>query len=207
MPKPHLFLPSIDGLTIRNRGNTPHWEMPDAKYSITYRLADAAPAAQLRRIQEERRLHEARARTSIERVQIRRTWERRIDELLDVGKGACHLSDERVASVIIENLREFDGARYDLIAWCVMPNHVHAVIRAMGTQKLERILHSWKSFTAKRANELLGRTGVFWQREYYDRIIRDEEDLERTIEYVLENPEKAGLVGWPWVGRAGGPPA
>jgi len=81
------------------------------------------------------------------------------------------------------------------------------VIRIIGAQKLERILHSWKSYTAKRANEILGQTGVFWQSEYYDRIIRNDEDLERTIEYVLNNPTKAGLVDWPWVGRAGGSPA
>ena len=88
-----------------------------------------------------------------------------------------------------------------------MPNHVHVLIQTLGEQSLARIVHSWKSYTAHRANEILGRSGTFWQREYFDRIVRDEEDLRRTIEYVIENPVKAGLRDWPWVWSAGGAPA
>jgi putative DNA methylase len=61
-------------------------------------------------------------------------------------------------------------------------------------------MHSLKSFTANRANRLLGRHGPFWQREYYDRLIRNEEELDRALRYVIHNPEKAGLENWPWAG-------
>jgi hypothetical protein len=64
---------------------------------------------------------------------------------------------------------------------------------------LPSVLHSWKSFTAKAANRLLGRTGDFWQTEYYDHLIRDEADYAHALHYLLENPVVAGLSDWPWV--------
>lgn len=81
------------------------------------------------------------------------------------------------------------------------------MIGTLGSQSLARIVQSWKSYTAKRANEILKREGAFWAREYFDRIVRSPEDLSRTVEYVVNNPVKAGLKEWRWVGVAGGPPA
>ena len=212
MPKP--FISSLSNVHTYNRGWLPHWEMPDATYSITYRLYDSLPLAAISRLQHERATLERQAVTSIARVEVERVLERRIDHDLSTGAGACYLPDPRVAQIVVDNLQHFDGNRYHLLAWCVMPNHVHIVIRAIGAQRLPTIVHSWKSYTAKRANEILGRTGVFWQRDYYDRIVRDEWDLENAVRYVLENPMKAGLRDWKWVGAgvppedrpAGGPP-
>ncbi len=80
-----------------------------------------------------------------------------------------------------------------------MPNHVHVVFQPLAGHGLADILHSWKSFTAKKANRLLGRLGEFWQREYYDHLIRDGEEFQRIVRYVGENPRRAGLRNWPWV--------
>ena len=80
-----------------------------------------------------------------------------------------------------------------------MPNHVHVVFRPIGNHQLAAILHSWKSYTANAANRILKRTGSFWQREYYDHLIRNEEDFLRIVRYVMNNPVKAGLRDWPWV--------
>jgi putative transposase len=89
-----------------------------------------------------------------------------------------------------------------LLAWCLMPNHVHVVIEILGNYSLSAIMRSWKSFTARRANVQLGRSGPFWHADYFDRFIRDDEHLARTIEYVEQNPVKAGLAGiaidWLW---------
>jgi REP-associated tyrosine transposase len=100
-------------------------------------------------------------------------------------------------------LKHWDGERYRLLAWCVMPNHVHVVFRLLPGEGLAAILSSWKSYTAKEANRILGRTGKFWEREYWDRLIRSEDHLERAIAYVESNPGKAGLWDWPWVSRCG----
>jgi REP element-mobilizing transposase RayT len=77
---------------------------------------------------------------------------------------------------------------------------VHVVVAPLGRQQLETILHSWKSFSAQQANRMLGRTGRFWQREYFDHLVRNEGSLRRIVEYVKDNPRRAGLQNWPWVG-------
>jgi len=105
-----------------------------------------------------------------------------------------------VAEVVAGSLKHFDGERYRLVAWCLMPNHVHAVVQPLAGNELPEILHSWKSFSSKEANRLLGRSGQFWQPEYYDHLIRDEQDFGRQVEYVLTNPQRAGLENWKWMG-------
>ena len=82
-----------------------------------------------------------------------------------------------------------------------MPNHVHTVVQPLAGYELARIVHSWRSFTAKQANRLVGATGPFWQPEAYDHLIRDEDDFQHHVEYVLTNPARAGLKKWKWVGR------
>ena len=103
------------------------------------------------------------------------------------------LKDERAAKVVADALIHFDGERYDLGAWVVMPNHVHVVVTPRDGHHIGDILHSWKSFTAHKINELLGRTGRFWQHESYDHIVRNERALYKIQEYIDRNPEKAGI--------------
>ena len=105
-----------------------------------------------------------------------------------------------IAAVVASALQHFEGTRYVLAAWCVMPNHVHTVVEPLPGYELPGIVHSWKSFTAKQANRLIDRTGQFWQAEPYDHLVRDQEDFARQVEYVLSNPLRAGLRNWKWVG-------
>jgi hypothetical protein len=74
------------------------------------------------------------------------------------------------------------------------------VFQPLAEHKLATILHAWKSYSAKEANRILQRSGNFWQREYYDHLIRNERELQRCIQYVLNNPKKAGLKNWAWAG-------
>lgn len=104
-----------------------------------------------------------------------------------------------IAALIEGALKYFDGDRYDLFAWSVMPNHVHVLLRPRAGHELDEIVHSWKSFTAKEANRLLGRQGSFWQEEYYDHLIRDADDFNHQLRYVLENPTK-GKASAKWTG-------
>lgn len=103
---------------------------------------------------------------------------------------------------IQETLIKFDGERYRLIAWVVMPNHVHVLIEVIPGVRLGDIVHSWKSYTAKVANKLLGRSGQFWQIEYFDRYMRDAVHLDNTIKYIEYNPVRARLCAseeqWPY---------
>jgi len=129
----------------------------------------------------------------------------RIEEYLDAGAGSCYLDKPAIAEKVVDALQHFEGVRYRLFAWCVMPNHVHVVFRPEPGHTLATIVHGWKSYSAQEANRLLQRTGAFWQREYYDHLVRDEGDFRRVMRYVLENPKKAGLREWPWVSAAVAP--
>jgi len=106
--------------------------------------------------------------------------------------GATYFVTFRLA----DSLRHFDGERYELGCFVVMPNHVHLIVRPIqeDDQALERILHSWKRYTAREINKGLGHHGALWQNESYDRIIRDEEHLWRTIQYIGRNASQAGLT-------------
>jgi len=193
------LLPFSTRVFVRSRGYLPHWEVDNAIYFITYRLADSLP----RQVIEKLRLEYKWALRKMERARVTEWFHGRLDEFLDEGRGACHLKVPEIAKIVIETWQYFDHQRYDLIAWCVMPNHVHLIARIFSGADLDRILHSWKSYTANQANVLLGRRGKFWWREYYDHCIRDEDELGRSVRYVLENPAKAGLEPWPYVWCAG----
>jgi len=196
-----------DESTIQRRQghHLPHWTKSGATYAVNFRLADSLPASVLDAWRQERKEILAAARqqdrplTTHEEMELDRLYSTRIAAFLDSGHGACHLAKPEIASMVQDALRHFDGQRYDLIAWCIMPNHVHVMVRPLEGHNLAGILHSWKSFTAKQANQQLGETGSFWQEESYDHLIRDEDDFHYQLTYLLQNPEKAGLADWPWM--------
>jgi REP element-mobilizing transposase RayT len=124
---------------------------------------------------------------------------KKLERYLNHGSGACFLARPEIAEIVANALSAFDGVRYRLFASCVMPNHVHAVVQPIEPFALDSILHSWKSYSAQIANRALRRKGSFWQREYYDHLIRDGDELGSAISYTAENPFKAGLRDWKWV--------
>jgi REP element-mobilizing transposase RayT len=202
---PARFLPRQENVAIRNRGHLPHWESEAATYFVTFRLADSLPLEILRNILFAREdipataAHMGRGISVSEQKRLLNLHCRHIEKYLDTSAGACFLKNDIVAKVVADSLRHFDGARYRLFAWCVMPNHVHVVFQVLAEYTLPGIMHSWKSFSAKEANKILSRSGEFWQREYYDHLIRDEADFQRAVQYVLDNPKKAGIENWEWV--------
>ena len=195
-------------VTIRDRGRLPHSESAHACYFVTFRLVDSLPTSVLRQIELERvdivRTADAMKRelSADEQRRMIALTGARIEEYLDAATGSCSLRKPAVAEKIVHALQHFEGTRYRLFAWCVMPNHVHVVFQPLADHTLAEIVHGWKSYTAKEANRLLQRNGVFWQREYYDHLIRNDADLRRVVRYVLDNPDKAGLRDWPWVSAA-----
>ena len=172
----------------------PHWTREGGIYFVTFRLADSLPAGAMEglRIEHVRSRRDGQAAYCPPRDYVQKP--------LDEGMGECHLREPGIAAVVQGALLHSDGQRYYLLSWCIMPNHVHAIVRPSPPHTLSQILHSWKSFTAKQANAVLGKTGPFWQPEYYDHLVRDARDLDRCLEYVARNPEEAGLTNWPWSG-------
>ena len=108
--------------------------------------------------------------------------------------------------VVFAALRHFDGERYELPAYVVMDDHVHVLVRPLGDVRLERIVHSWKSYTSHVLRP--GSRGL-WQQEYFDRIVRDEPELLEKARYILDNPTRRWpeITDYKWVGQHGGPGA
>ena len=167
----------------------PHRDEPGLTQFVTFRLADAFPAA-LRA--------EWAALWEIEDDRERR---QEVEAYLDQGRGECHLRRPDVARVVEEALRHFQGARYDLRAWVVMPNHVHALFK-VDAVPMSEILEGWKRYSAREANKLLRRRGAFWQEDYWDTYMRDAAHELKSRRYIESNPVKAFLVReakeWPW---------
>jgi putative transposase len=124
--------------------------------------------------------------------ELARTTFRQVEHMLDEGMGSCVLRRSEARQLVTDALHYFDGQRYELGCYVVMPNHVHAIVRPT-IAALERVLQSWKRHSARRINELNRIAGAMWQEESHDRIIRDEEHLWRTIQYIGQNPIRANL--------------
>jgi len=187
------FIHPARGLRIRSRGTLPHWEIEDSTYFVTFRLRDSLPREVAVMLAREKERATQQATTAAQRAEINRLFGEQLDRYLDAGHGSAILSEH--GALVADALKHFDGARYELLAWCVMPNHVHVLLFVPGRAELDKIVHSWKSYTA----HAIGR-GVIWAREYFDRVVRGERETGRTRNYIHANPWKAGLRDWPFLG-------
>jgi REP element-mobilizing transposase RayT len=169
-----------------SRGYLPHFDNPGTLQSITFRLADTLP-------QSKKHLWEEKD------PQLKY---QKIEHLLDQGLGECWLKNPAIAGIVENAFLHFDGERYHLLAWVIMPNHVHLLIETKHGFALGDVIHSWKSYTSLKSNEALSRQGDFWSPDYFDRYIRNHDHYQRVIRYIHNNPVKAGLVAdskdWQW---------
>ncbi len=178
-------------------GWLPHWRQSGKVYFVTFRLADSAAQSDLAKWEEEKRIWKSfhpEPWNDADWAEYHERFTEKIEALLDAGHGSCVLADPRAASVVERALRFFDGERYWLGSYVVMPNHVHVLVQPAPNHTLTSILHSWKSFTAKEINALLGTDGSVWRNEYFDHIVRSESQLRKFITYISENPGKAKLT-------------
>lgn len=162
-----------------SRGYLPHCDTPELIQSVTFRLHDSLPESAI-------------ARLAAEASPLNKR--QRIESLIDAGYGECFLQKANIANIVENALLHFDGTRYRLLAWCVMPNHVHVLIETCTGYPLGNAVHSWKSYTAKRINQILRLEGAVWHPDYFDRYIRDQEHLLAAIAYIEQNPVNARLV-------------
>lgn len=207
MPAPDDRRHLVSG--FHSRGVLPHLKREGGTYFVTFRQAGTLPKEVMLRFKQERdamiRQAEAAKRplTWHEQKELFRWYSSRVDKYLDAGHGTCHLRDPALADLVAGAIRFFDGQRYELRAWALMPNHVHVVVRPLPGHTLSSILHSWKSFTSHEINKRLPTKVVpFWQSESYEHLIRDDDDLHRCCHYTLMNPASAGLCArpedWKW---------
>ena len=195
---------------IYQHGVLPHWRQADCTYFVSFRQDDALPASVLREIEYERQqwLKHRRidsndpvwkfsfAKLSFEEQRIyERLVGTRINEHLDVGYGSCGLRRKEIGRIVAKSLDHFHGQRVLTGDFVIMPDHVHVLLRPLPGFELEEILHSIKSYTANEINRVLEGDGTFWQRQSYDHIVRDYDQLEAFQKYIVANPKKANLSG------------
>lgn len=182
-----------------SRGYLPHFEAGDVPQSVTFRLADSLPASAQRQIRREALSGVPQRRSANEAGALERQW---IEDHLNRGTGPVWLTDPRIADAVQRSLLYFDGIRYRLHAWVIMPNHVHVMVTPDVGARLSTIVSSWKSYTSVHANALLGRSGPFWQPEYFDRFIRNARHFRSAVDYIENNPVVARLCAqlqdWPY---------
>jgi REP element-mobilizing transposase RayT len=180
----------------KSRRHLPHWEQPGRTYFVTFRLADSLPQDKLRQWEAERDRWLQQHRpplTHQQQEEFDRLFPERLERWLDAGHGDCCLRQPEVAAMVAAALRHFDGNRYVLGRYVIMPNHVHVLVTPLADQTVPRILHSWKSYTATEINRRLGRTGALWQQEYFDHLVRNERALAHFEDYIRQNPIHASL--------------
>jgi len=201
-----------------SRGYMPHFDSNDVVQHVTFHLADSLPKEALERLAAET------DELDPERREVEKR--RRLEALIDAGHGACWLRRPDCARIVQDSLFHFDGERYRMIAWVVMPNHVHTLFQTIGGWSMASVVASWKSWTGKHIADMLLREGHHWEREapssrlrltredgasrsqerrplqvwhpeYWDRYIRDERHFANALAYIHNNPVKAGLVARP----------
>jgi len=159
----------------------PHFDSPRLPQFITFRLRDSLPAAV----------------AALRADETEPAYRRRLEIALDVGAGACWLARPELAEIVRDGLLHGCGATHDMHAFVIMPNHVHVLTTFRDNYRLCDVVRGWKSYSARRINAKLGQNGAFWQREYFDRYIRDEMHFERVRSYIEHNPVTAGLTEIP----------
>ncbi len=198
------------------RRNLPHIQPVGAAFFVTFRLSGSLPYTELKKLKEryETKIRNIKAGKSLVKNRLlldaRKRYFSSYDNLLDtIQKGPMYLEKPEIAKIVTEQLHRFDGEFYDLICYCIMPNHVHILIDTQiqipenvevllkmdyEFTPLDEIMKRIKGPSALYANRVMKRTGKFWQRESFDHYIRTEKEFDNVMHYILMNPVKAGLA-------------
>ena len=176
----------------------PHWRQDGATYFVTFRLHDSLPLPKLRELgffRAEWQWRHPLPHSRDDKEDLARELMRRVEAWLDQGMGSCVLRSSDVSTILVQTLHRDDGSGRELDCYVVMPNHVHVIVRPLipTALPLETVLQRWKGGASCEIQRHLQRSGMLWQRESFDRIIRDEEHLYRAIQYIGRNPKNAGL--------------
>jgi REP element-mobilizing transposase RayT len=174
-------------------GNLPHWRQSGVLYFVTFRTADALPADKLALWNSEKKawlaLH-PQPWNAATHEEFQERFPRRIQRWLDAGHGECVLARPDLCAIVEDALQHFHRERYELDEFHVASNHAHALVTPLTGHGLTEIFHSWKSYTAKAINRVIGRTGEFWQQESYDHIVRSPAALGRIRIYIRNHAQR-----------------
>ena len=187
------------------RRRLPHLHSYDKPIFITWRMAFTFPATAITQISNELQSYrDSKEIKLVKNADLSSLIEKRrfalYDYMLAKDKSFPQLlNDTLVVEHVISSITFYDQERINLIAYCIMPNHVHLLLKPLEDTKGEKtslanIMQSIKGYSALNINRALNRKGAFWQKEYYDHVIRDDIELARCLNYIVNNPVKAGIA-------------
>lgn len=178
-----------------HKRNLPHIYISERTYFITFRLKDSLPYQKILELKSRPEFNYT-PQNKTEMYEKDKKFFAKYDGLLNEGNfGKCYLRENKVAEIVISTIQFLNKKDYNLIAYCIMPNHVHLVFALREQSKsVDKIMQSIKRYSAREINRLMKRSGSLWQAESYDHVVRNEDELYRIIKYVLTNPVKACLV-------------
>lgn len=185
-----LFYDERADLVITSR-NGPHWKQAGKIHFVTWRQADSLAKEKLGELQRDRKAWLERHKgkdlsslTSFERRAYYRLFHERVERWLDAGAGSCVLRRPGPRTEVVDALHYFNGQRYRLGSFAVAGNHVHVLVVPLAEIDLSVITHTWKSYTAKTINRMIGRAGTLWRQESFDHLVRTEESLVNFEKYI-----------------------
>jgi REP element-mobilizing transposase RayT len=201
-----FFNPHDDVLITQRR--LPHWGQDGAVVFITWRTHDSMPKSVLEVWRAERNrwllAHEIDSKikgwkAEVQELPVNKRAEyhdrftTRWHDELDAGHGASVLRRPELAAMVKDSLLHFDGDRYEMLGFVIMPNHVHLLACFADKASMLKQCESWKHFTGGQINRSLGTKGRFWQQDSFDHLVRHEGQFRRLLSYLAENPVKARL--------------
>ncbi|MFA5687866.1 MAG: Mur ligase domain-containing protein [Kiritimatiellales bacterium] len=173
------------------RRRLPHWEQKNRIYFVTFRLADSIAQKKLAEWKDEiEKRHFGKNETERRRLyfQYRENW-------LDQGYGACILKNPAISEIVENSLRYFDGEKYLLGDYVIMPNHVHLLVMPLAGESISSVIKSWQGYSARKINRFLQRSGAVWRDESFDHIVRSSQKFIKFRQYIIENPQKGHVPG------------
>jgi len=180
----------------QSKNRLPHWQQVGAVYFVTWRLADSIPKDVLDNYFEDMEnwlRHHPKPWDGRTEAAHHKLFSAKLDTLMDKGVGECLLRKPSNASYVSGALEFFEGERTSVLSYVVMPNHIHSLFILHDDYRLDQIVHSWKRHTALEINRAENRSGSLWQKDYFDRLVRDRDHFNNCVRYIRRNPEKAGL--------------
>ena len=201
-----LFDPQAE-LFVEDRLH-PHWSQAGAIVFITMRTRDSIPREVLDRWEREKAdwllrrgypgdVHWTKLApktADADRYAFAREFNRCREDFLDTCHGSCPLKDPELSKIVADSFLHFDGERYRMGDFVIMPNHAHLLVAFDSPEALKSQCESWTHYTGCKINKMVGRSGKFWQQEPFDHLVRSEEQYHYLRRYIAENPKKAKLA-------------
>ena len=178
-------------LIVETRNKLPHWTQYGKFIFITFRLADSMPRdivnIAFKDLDEWKNdPNNAHNNKELEKWYMERC--RRMEKFLDAGHGSCILCDNVCRDIVTDSIFFHDNNNIIVHSFVIMPNHIHILMELLNDSTIQYVIRSIKMNTTKEINKYMNRTGTLWQREYFDRIIRNQQHYEKTMAYIKNNP-------------------